>query len=90
MFSISYLLFSILLILALGAVIAFSYFVIKPLQTHWAISKARKMVAERNIGNRWQFRNVYRMLATARNDLEATELWHKLKEIREIHENWAE
>lgn len=90
MFSISYLLFSILLLLGLGAVIAFSYFVIKPVQTRWAISKARKMVTERNIRNRWQFQNVYRMLATARNDLEAADLWHKLKEIREINENWSE
>jgi hypothetical protein len=90
LFSISYLLFSILLLLALGAVIAFSYFVIKPLQTRWAISKARKMVAERDISNRWRFRNVYRMLATARNDLEAVDLWYKLKEIREIQDNWSE
>lgn len=90
MFSISYLLFSILLLLALGAVIAFSYFVIKPMQTRWAISKARKMVADRDVSNKWRFRNVYRMLATARNDLEATDLWYKLKEIREIQENWAE
>lgn len=90
MFSISYLLFSILLLLALGAVIAFSCFVIKPMQTRWAISKARKMVADRDISNNWRFRNVYRMLATARNDLEAADLWHKLKEIREIHEGWSE
>ena len=90
MFSISYLLFSILLLLALGAVIAFSCFVIKPMQTRWAILKARKMVADRDISNQWRFRNVYRMLATARNDLEAADLWHKLKEIREIHESWSE
>jgi len=89
MFSISYLLFSILLLLALGAVIAFSCFVIKPMQTRWAISRARKMVADRDISNKWQFRNVYRMLATARNDLEAADLWYKLKEISEINENWA-
>jgi hypothetical protein len=90
LFSISYLLFSILLLLALGAVIAFSYFVIKPMQTRWAISQARKMVADRDIRNKWRFRNVYRMLATARNDLEAADLWYKLKEIQEINENWAE
>ena len=87
MFSISYLLFSILLLLALGAVIAFSYFVVKPIQTRWAISKARKMVATRDIRNKWQFRNVYRVLATARNDLEAADLWNKLEEIREINSN---
>jgi hypothetical protein len=89
MFTIGYLLFSILLLLALGAVIAFSYFVIRPVQTRWAIGKARKMVATRDIRNKWQFRNVYRMLATARNDLEAADLWHKLKEIREISESQA-
>ena len=86
MFSISYLLFSILLLLALGAVIAFSYFVIKPAQTRWAIQKARKMVTTRNLRSEWQFRNVYRMLATARNDLEAADLWHKLRDIREVSE----
>jgi hypothetical protein len=90
MFTIGYLLFSILLLLALGAVIAFSYFVIRPVQTRWAIGKARKMVATRDIRNKWQLRNVYRMLATARNDLEAADLWYKLKEIQEINENWAE
>ena len=48
------------------------------------------MVAERDISDKWQFRNVFRMLATARNDLEAADLWYKLKEIQEIHENWSE
>jgi quinol-cytochrome oxidoreductase complex cytochrome b subunit len=83
MFIMEYLLFYILLLLFLGAVIAFSYFVIKPLQTRWAIVKARKIVAENKIKNTWQFRNVYRMLATARNDLEAVKLWQQLDEIRE-------
>ena len=82
MSTISYLLFYILLMLLLGGVIAFSYFVIKPLQTRWAILKARKIVAERQAENTWQFRNVYRMLATAHNDLEAVKLWRQLDEMR--------
>jgi len=32
---------------------------------------------------------VYRTLATARNDLEAADLWQKLRNIQEINENWA-
>ena len=83
MFSVSYLLFSILLLLALGAVIAFSYFVVKPMQTRWAIIKARRIVADSEVKNEWQFRNVYRILATARNDLEAAKLWKQLDEIRD-------
>ena len=82
MFTMTYLLFCILLILALGAVIAFSYFVIKPLQTRWAIVKARKIVAENRDWNTWQFRNVYRMLATAHSDLEAAKLWQKLDAMK--------
>ena len=83
MYSVSYLLFSILLLLALGAVIAFSYFVVKPMQTRWAIVKARRIVTDREVKNEWQFRNVYRILATARNDLEAAKLWQQLDEIRD-------
>ena len=82
MFTMTYLLFCILLLLFLGAVIAFSYFVIKPLQTRWAIIKARKIVAANKVENTWQFRNVYRMLATARNDLEAAKLWQQLDEMK--------
>ena len=82
MFSIHYLLFSILLLMGLGAVIAFSHLVVKPMQTHWAIVKARKIVAEGKAMSDWQFRNVYRMLATARNDLEAAKLWQKLDGMR--------
>jgi hypothetical protein len=83
MYSVSYLLFNILLMLILGAVIAFSYFVIKPLQTRWAITRARKIVAENEAKSNWQFRNVYRILATARNDLEAVKLWRQLDEMKE-------
>jgi hypothetical protein len=82
MFTNTYLLFSILLMLLLGAAIAFSLFVVKPMQTRWAIIKARKIVATGKTGSNWQFRNVYRMLATARNDLEAAKLWHILDQMR--------
>ena len=71
MFTVTYLLFYILLMLFLGAVIAFSYTVIKPLQTHWAVRKGRQIVASGKIKNTWQFRNVFRLLATAGNDREA-------------------
>ena len=89
MSSIEYLLFSILMLLFLGAVIAFIHFVIRPLRIHWAITEGRKLVAAREVGHSWRYRNVYRTLATARNDLEAAELWQKLRDIREIADNWA-
>ncbi len=83
MFTTTYLLFCIWLLLALGAVIAFSFFVVKPLQTRWAIDKAHKILM---FGDKarddWQFRNVYRILATARNDMEAVKLWQQLDKIR--------
>ena len=84
MSTISYLLFYILLMLLLGAVIAFSYFVVKPLQARWAIVRAREIVAGRAAKNAWQFRNVYRLLATAHNDLEAIKLWKQLDEMKEL------
>jgi hypothetical protein len=87
--SIQYLLFNILLLLFLGAVISFIHFVVRPLRIQWAIIEGRKMVAAREVGHSWRYRNVYRTLATARNDLEAAELWKKLKDIQEIAENWA-
>ena len=77
-----YLLFSIVLLLGLGAVIAFSLFIVKPMQTRWALVKARRMVAEGKVRSDWQFRNVYRMLATAKNDLEAAKLWQQLDSMR--------
>lgn len=76
-------LFRIFLLLVLGAVIAFSYLVVKPLQTTWALRKARKIIATGKIDNQWQFNNVFRMLATAHNDLEAAYLWKKLVELKE-------
>ena len=60
MFSMTYLLFCILMLLGLGAVIAFSYFIIKPLQTRWAIVKARKIITAGQTTSEWQFRNIYR------------------------------
>ncbi len=77
MFDQSLLLFFILLILILGAVIAFAYFVIKPVQTRWAVRRARK------IESLWQFKNVFRILATAHHDLEAAYLWQKLQQLKE-------
>ena len=89
MSTMNYLLFSILLMLILGAVIAFSYFVIKPMQTRWAIVKARKIVETGQVPGRWQFRNIHRMLATAHHDLEADKLWHKLDEMKGAGRNTA-
>jgi hypothetical protein len=77
-----YLLFCIVLLLALGAVIAFSLFVIKPMQTRWAVRRARTIVATGERGSDWHYRNIYRMLATAHDDLEAARLWHQLDEMK--------
>ena len=77
-----YLLFAIFLMLLLGAAIAFSVFVIKPLQTRWAIVKARKIVAVGKVRDDWKFRNIYRTLATAKNDLEASKLWQILDRMK--------
>ena len=82
MFTVSYLLFYILLMLVLGGVIAFSLFVVKPMQTRWAVVAARRIVAEGKARSNWQFRNVYRMLATAKNDLEAVKLWQILDRMQ--------
>jgi hypothetical protein len=82
MLTTQYLLFYILLLLMLGAVIAFSLFVVKPMQTRWAIIAARRIVARGRVTNSWQFRNVCRMLATSRNDLEAAKLWVELEKMK--------
>jgi len=66
----------------LWAVIAFCVYIVKPLQTRWAIIQARKIVAVGKAKSDWQFRNVYRMLATSRNDLEASKLWQILDRMR--------
>jgi hypothetical protein len=78
------LLFCMLLLLALGAVSAFGLFVIKPLQTRWAIAGARKILNAGQAESEGQFCSVYRMLATARNDLEATKLWRQLDELKDL------
>jgi hypothetical protein len=82
MYLTQYFLFAIVLLLGLGAVIAFSLFVIKPMQTRWAVVRARKIVATGKVPGDWHFRNVYRMLATAHDDLEATKLWQQLDKMR--------
>jgi len=82
MYLTQYLLFAIVLLLGLGAVIAFSLFVIKPVQTRWAVVRARKIVASGQLPSGWHFRNVYRMLATAHDDLEAAKLWQQLDKMK--------
>ena len=82
MYLTQYLLFAIVLLLGLGAVIAFSLFVIKPMQTRWAVVRARKIVASGKLPGDWHFRNVYRMLATAHDDLEAARLWQQLDRMK--------
>ena len=78
----NYLLFAIFMLFNLWAVIAFCVYIVKPLQTRWAIIQARKIVAVGKAKSDWQFRNVYRMLATSRNDLEASKLWQILDRMR--------
>jgi hypothetical protein len=78
----TYLLFTITLLFGLWAVIAFTIYVLKPVQTHWAMAQARKIIAEGKVRNNWQFHNVYRMLATSKNDLEAQKLWERLDEMK--------
>ncbi len=82
MLSTQYILFYILLMLLLGAAIAFSLFVVKPMQTRWAVKAARRITAEGKIRSRWEFQNVYRMLATSRNDMEAAKLWQILDRMK--------
>jgi hypothetical protein len=82
MHSMEYLLFCIVLLLCLGAVISFSLFVVKPMQTRWAVIRARKIVASGQLPGDWHFRNIYRMLATAHDDLEAAKLWQQLDRMR--------
>jgi len=78
----TYFLFAIFLLFCLWAVIAFSVHVLKPLQTRWAVNKARKMLAQGKVKHDWQYRNVYRMLATSKNDLEARKLWYQLDSMK--------
>jgi hypothetical protein len=87
MYLTQYLLFCMVLLLCLGAVIAFSLFVIKPMQTRWAVIRARKIVASGQLPGDWHFRNVYRMLATSHDDLEAAKLWRQLDGMKEVTDN---
>ncbi len=82
-----YLLLGILILLGLGAVIAFSYCVIKPLQTRWAVARAREIVAGKQMPRDWQRRNIHRMLATTHHDLEAASLWRKMEEMAQTPDN---
>ena len=77
----------LLVLLGLGAVIAFSLFVIKPMQTRWAVNRARKIVRSGRLPTDWQFRNIYRMLATAHDDLEAAKLWRQIDGMIEASHN---
>jgi len=78
----NYLLFSIFMLFNLWAVIAFCVYIVRPLQTRWAVIQARKIVAAGKAKSDWHFRNVYRMLATSKNDLEASKLWQILDRMR--------
>jgi len=75
--------FAIMLLLILGAIIAFCYFVLKPLQVHWARKRAREILHAGKVRNYWRFHNIYRILAMSGPDLEAQYLWHRLNELKE-------
>jgi hypothetical protein len=70
------------LLLTLGAVIAFSLFVVRPLQMRRAVVRARRIIMDGKIDSDWQFRNVYRQLATASDNLEANQLQRQLDEMK--------
>jgi hypothetical protein len=80
--TINYWFFGIIMVFNVWAVIALCIYVIRPLETRWAIIQARKMVAEGRVRNDWIFRNVYHTLATAKNDHEASELWETLDRMK--------
>ena len=83
MFELDYLILSILLLLAIGAVAALIYSVIKKRRTRLAIIYARRILNAGQADDEEQFLTVYRRLATVRNDLEAARLWEKLDELRD-------
>jgi hypothetical protein len=84
MLELSYVIFITILLLAVGAVLAFSYYVIRTHRTQRAIIYARRILSAGQADSEDQFRDVYRRLATARNDLEAAKLWKKLDELRDV------
>ena len=84
MFELNSLLLSVVLLLAIGLLFTFIYYVIKDRQTRMAIIYARRILNAGQADSEEQFRSVYRRLATTRNDLEATMLWKKLDELRDL------
>jgi type II secretory pathway pseudopilin PulG len=84
MLALNYLVFGIILLLVAGAIITFSYAVIKNRRTRRAIVYARRILAGGQADSEDQFRDVYRQLATASNDLEAAKLWKKLDELKDL------
>jgi hypothetical protein len=85
MLELSYLIFVIILLLGIGAVVAFSRAVINERRTRRAIVYARRILNAGQADTEEQFRSVYRQLATAPNDLEAAKLWQKLDELRDLN-----
>jgi type II secretory pathway pseudopilin PulG len=84
MLELSYLIFTIILLLAIGAIVAFSRSVVRIHRTRRAIVYARRILNAGQADSKEQFINVYRQLATARNDLEAAKLWEKLDELKDL------
>jgi hypothetical protein len=80
--TINYWFFGIIMVFNVWVVIALCIYIIRPLETRWAIIQARKMVAEGRVRNDWMFRNVYRTLAIAKNDQEASKLWETLDRMK--------
>jgi hypothetical protein len=83
MFELEYVIFSILLLLAIGVVIAIGYTVVRNRQTRRAIVYARRILSGGGADSEEQFRSIYRRLATTRHDLEAEKLWKQLDELRD-------
>jgi hypothetical protein len=84
MLALNYLVYGIILLLAIGSTAAFSYAVVKNRRTQRAIVYARRILAGGQADSEEQFRDVYRRLATAPNDLEAAKLWKKLDELKDL------
>jgi type II secretory pathway pseudopilin PulG len=84
MLELSYLIFAIILLLAIGAIVAFSQSVVRNHRTRRAIVYARRILNAGQADSEEQFIDVYRQLATAHNDLEAAKLWKKLDELKDL------
>jgi hypothetical protein len=85
MLELSYLIFVTILLLGIGAFVAFSHAVIRIRRTQRAIVYARRILSAGQADSEEQFCSVYRQLATARHDLEAAKLWKKLDELRDLN-----